>query len=152
MRQPHRKPNTLMQDMVKSEVLKLLDVGILYLISNNRWVSSTQVVPKKGKMTMVKNDQGELISTILTTEWRVCIDFKKLNSITKKDHFQLPFLNQVLEMVVRHDYYYFSDGYSSYFQIVTALEDREKNTFLCLFNIFAYRHMPFGLYNASTIF
>ena len=86
-------------------------------------MSPTQVVPKKNKITMVKNDQGELIPTRLTTGWRVCIDFGKLNAVTKKDHFPLPFLDQVLDRVFGHDYYCFLDDYSSYFQIVIASKD-----------------------------
>ena len=69
---------------------------------------------------MVKNDERK---TRLTTGWRVCIDFRKLNVVTKKDHFPLPFLDQVLERVVGHEYYCFLDGYLDYFQIVIALED-----------------------------
>ena len=72
---------------------------------------------------MVNNDEGELILTRLTIGWRVCIDFRKLNAITKKDHFPLSFLDQVLERVAGHDYYCFLDGYSGYFQIAIALED-----------------------------
>ena len=82
-----------MQDVVINEVLKLLDAGIIYPISDSSWVSPTQVVPKKSGITVMKNDEGELIPTRLTTGWRVCIDFRKLNAITKKDHFPLPFLD-----------------------------------------------------------
>ncbi|RVW72084.1 Transposon Ty3-I Gag-Pol polyprotein [Vitis vinifera] len=101
---------------------------------------------------MVKNDEGELIPTRLTTGWRVCIDFRKLNAVTKKDHFPLPFLDQVLERVVGHDYYCFLDGYSGYFQIAIALEDQEKTTFTCPFGTYAYRCMPFGLCNVRPHF
>ena len=85
---------------------------------------------------MVKNDQGELIPTRLTIGWQACIDFRKLNAITKKDHFPLPFLDQVFERVAGHNYYCFLDGYLGYFQIGIALEDQEKTIFtypyLCL--------------------
>ena len=74
-------------------------------------MSPTQVVRKKSGITVIKNDQGELILTRLTIGWRVCIDFRKLNSITKKDHFLLHFLDQVLERVFEQDYYFFLDGY-----------------------------------------
>ena len=56
-------------------------------------MSLTQVVPKKNEITVVNNDKVELIPTRLTIGWRVCIDFRKLNAITKKDHFPLPFLD-----------------------------------------------------------
>ena len=123
VRQPQRRLNPLMQDVVGNEVLKLLDAGIIYPIFDSSWVSPTQVVSKKNGVTMVKNDEGELIPTRLTIGWQVCIDFRKLNEVTKKDHFSLPFLDHVLERVASHDYYYFLDGYLSYFQIAIALED-----------------------------
>ncbi|RVW34153.1 Retrovirus-related Pol polyprotein from transposon 17.6 [Vitis vinifera] len=149
---PQRRLNPLMQDVVRNEVLKLLDAGIIYPISDSSWVSPTQVVPKKSGITVMKNDEGELIPTRLTTGWRVCIDFRKLNAVTKKDHFPLPFLDQVLERVAGHDYYCFLDGYSGYFQIAIALEDQEKTTFTCPFGTYAYRRMPFGLCNAPATF
>ncbi|RVW69208.1 Retrovirus-related Pol polyprotein from transposon 17.6 [Vitis vinifera] len=152
VRQPQRRLNPLMQDVVRNEVLKLLDAGIIYPISDSSWVSPTQVVPKKSGITVMKNDEGELIPTRLTTGWRVCIDFRKLNAVTKKDHFPLPFLDQVLERVAGHDYYCFLDGYSGYFQIAIALEDQEKTTFTCPFGTYAYRRMPFGLCNAPATF
>ena len=134
-----------MQDVVRKEVLKLLNASIIYPISYISQVSLTQVVPKKNGITVVKNDEGELIPTRLTTGWRVCIDFRKLNAVAKKNHFPLPFLDQVLERVAGHDYYCFLDGYSGYFQIAITLEDQEKTTFTCSFGTYAYRHMPFGL-------
>ena len=86
-------------------------------------MSLTQVVPRKNGITVVNNDKVELIPTRLTICWRVFIDFRKLNAITKKNHFPLPFLDKVFEMVAGHDYYCFLDGYLDYFQIVIALED-----------------------------
>ena len=152
VRQPQRRLNPLMQDVVRNEVLKLLDAGIIYPISDSSWVSPTQVVPKKSGITVMKNDEGELIPTRLTTGWRVCIDFRKLNAVTKKDHFPLPFLDQVLERVAGHDYYCFLYSYSGYFQIAIALEHQEKTTFTCPFGTYAYRRMSFGLCNAPATF
>ncbi|RVW98969.1 hypothetical protein CK203_033738 [Vitis vinifera] len=91
-----------MQEMVRVEVFKLLQVGIIYSTSNSPWVSPTQVVPKKSGITMVQNDKGKEVSTRLTSGWRVCIDYRKLNAVTRKDHFPLPFIDQVLERVSSH--------------------------------------------------
>nr|CAN67037.1 hypothetical protein VITISV_027221 [Vitis vinifera] len=115
-------------------------------------VSPTQVVPKKSRITMVQNDKGEDVSTRLTTGWRVCIDYKKLNTMTRKDHFPLPFIDQVLERVSGHPFYCFLDRYSGYFQIEIDLEDQGKTTFTCPFGTFAYRRMSFGLCNAPATF
>lgn len=134
-------------------MLKFLDARIIYLILDNSQVSTTQVVPKKSGMTMIKKkNQGKVIPTKLTTGWRVCIDFRKLNLVTKKDHFTLPFLDQVLERVVGQDYYFFLNGYSGYFQIAIALEDQEKTTSTCPFGTFSYKRMPFGLCNSPATF
>ena len=141
-----------MQEVVRIEVLKLLQAGIIYPISDSTWVSLTQVVPKKSGVTIVKNEKGEDVSTHLTTGWRVCMDYKRLNAVTRKDHFPLPFIDQLLERVSGHPFYYFLDGYSGYFQIEIAPEDQEKTTFTCPFGTYTYRRMPFGLYNAPATF
>ncbi|RVW26875.1 Transposon Ty3-I Gag-Pol polyprotein [Vitis vinifera] len=134
---------TMDHDDVENEEACLIE-ALVQEHTENSWVSPTQVVPKKSGITVVKNDEGELIPTRLTIGWGVCIDFRKLNAVTKKDHFPLPFLYQVLERVAGHDYYCFLDGYSNYFQVAIALEDQEKTTFTCLFGTYAYKCMPFG--------
>ncbi|RVW77738.1 Retrovirus-related Pol polyprotein from transposon 17.6 [Vitis vinifera] len=151
VRQPQRRLNPHMQEVVRAEVLKLLQAGIIYPISDSPWVSPTQVVPKKSGITVVQNDKGEEVSTRLTSGWRVCIDYRKLNVVTRKDHFPLPFIDQVLERVSGHPFYCFLDGYSGYFQI-EIVEDQEKTTFTCPFGTYAYRRMPFGLCNAPATF
>lgn len=145
VRQMQRRLNPVMKDVVKNEVIKLLDEGIIYPIPDSKWVSPTQVVPNKSGVTVVKNDNNELIPTRVQTGWRVCIDYRRLNAVRKKDHFPLPFLDQVLERVAGHAYYCFLDYYSGYNQIEIAHEDQEKTTFTCPFGTFAYRRMPFGL-------
>ncbi|RVW88185.1 Retrovirus-related Pol polyprotein from transposon 17.6 [Vitis vinifera] len=125
---------------------------IIYPISDSPWVSPTQVVPKKSGITVVQNEKGEEIATRLTSGWRVCIDYRKLNVVTRKDHFPLPFIDQVLERVSGHPFYCFLDGYSGYFQIEIDVEDQEKTTFTCPFGTYAYRRMPFGLCNAPATF
>lgn len=151
-RDPQRRLNPTMKEVVKNEVLKLLDAGIIYPIADNKWVSPTQVVPKKSGVTVVKNELGEMVPTKIVTGWRMCIDYRKLNAATHKDHFPLPFLDQILERVAGHPFYCFLDGYSGYYQIEIALEDQDKTTFTCPFGTFAFRRMPFGLCNASATF
>ncbi|RVW63996.1 Retrovirus-related Pol polyprotein from transposon 17.6 [Vitis vinifera] len=121
IRQPQRRLNPHLQEVVRTEVLKLLQAG-------------------------------EEIATRLTSGWRVCIDYRKLNVVTRKDHFPLPFIDQVLERVSGHPFYCFLDGYSGYFQIEIDVEDQEKTTFTCPFGTYAYRRMPFGLCNAPATF
>src|SRR3954468_19087124 len=150
--QPQRRLNPTMQEVVKKEILKLLDAGIIYPISDSNWVSAIHVVPKKGGMTVIRNEKNELIPTRTVTGWRVCIDYRKLNDATRKDHFPLPFIDQMLERLAGHDYYCFLDGYSGYNQIAIAPEDQEKITFTCPYGTFAYRRMPFGLCNAPATF
>ena len=82
----------------------------------------------------------------------MCIDYRRLNEVTRKDHFPFPFIDQLLERVSGHPFYCFLDGYSGYFQIEIAPEDQEKTTFTCPFGTYAYRRMPFGLCNAPTTF
>ena len=151
-REMQRRLNPTMKETVRTEVLKLLDVGIIYPIAGSKWVSPTQVVSKKSGITVIKNENNELIPTFVTIGWRMCIDYRKLNAVIRKDHFPLPFLDQVLERVVGHEYYCFLDGYSRYYQIEIALEDQEKTTFTCPFGTFAFRRMPFGLCNAPALF
>ena len=82
----------------------------------------------------------------------MCIDYKKLNLATRMDHFPLPFIDQILERIAGHAFYYFLDAYSGYDQIAIALKDQEKITFTCPYGTFAYRRMPFGLCNAPVTF
>nr|GEV16626.1 putative ribonuclease H-like domain-containing protein [Tanacetum cinerariifolium] len=134
------------------EVLKLLDAGLIYPISDSPWVSPVHYVPKKGGFTIVENEENELIPTRLVTGWRVCIDYRKLNDATRKDHFPLPFMDQMLERLARNEYYCFLDGFSGYFQIPIDPQDQEKTTFMCPYRTFAYRCMPIGLCNAPGTF
>ena len=151
-RQPQRRLNQIMKEVVKKEVLKLMDVGVIYPIADSKWVSPTQVVPKKSGVTMVANENNELIPTRVTFGWRVCINYRKLNPGTRKDHFPLPFVDQMLERVAGHEFYCFLDGYLGYNQIEIALEDQKKTTFTSPFGTFAFRKMPFGLCNAPGTF
>nr|XP_016493968.1 PREDICTED: uncharacterized protein LOC107813241 [Nicotiana tabacum] len=106
----------------------------------------------KGGMTVVTNDNNELIPTRTVTGWRVCMDYRKLNKVTRKDHFPLPFLDQMLDRLAGRAFYCFLDGYSGYNQILIAPEDQEKTTFTCPYGTFAFSRMPFGLCNAPATF
>nr|GEZ21279.1 DNA-directed DNA polymerase [Tanacetum cinerariifolium] len=147
-----RRVNPKIHDVIKKEVEKLLDVGLIYPISDSPWVSLVHCVLKKGGMTVVTNDENELVPTRLVTEWRVCIDYQKLNEATRKDHFPLPFMDQMLERLAGNEYYCFLDGLSGYIQIPIDPKDQEKTTFTCPHETFAYKRMPFGLCNAPGTF
>nr|GEW76119.1 reverse transcriptase domain-containing protein [Tanacetum cinerariifolium]GEW76128.1 reverse transcriptase domain-containing protein [Tanacetum cinerariifolium] len=110
------------------------------------------VINNEGGFTIVENDENELILTRLVTGWRVCIDYRKLNEATHKDHFPLSFMGQMLERLAGNQYYCFLDGFFDYFQIHIDPKDQEKTTFTCPYRMFAYRHMPFGLCNAPGMF
>ncbi|GKE57999.1 hypothetical protein Tco_1497184, partial [Tanacetum coccineum] len=121
--QPPRRLNPKVQDVVKNKIVELLDSGLIYPISDSSWVSPIHVVPKKGGMTVVLNDNNELIPSRTVTGWRVWMDYHKLNDATQKDHFPLPFIDQMLERLCGNEYYCFLDGFSRFFQILIAPED-----------------------------
>ena len=132
--------------------MKLLDAGIIYAVPDSKWVAPVHVVPKKGGMTVIMNDKHELVPTRTVTGWRMCIDYRKLNAATRKDHYPLPFIDQMLERLARHSHFCYLDGYSGFYQIPIDTDDQAKTTFTSPFGIFAYRRMPFGLCNAPTTF
>jgi hypothetical protein len=113
----------VMREVVKKEVLKLLKAGVIYPVSNSEWVSPVQVVPKKGGMTVIHNEKNELIPQRMVTGWRMCIDYRKLNKANRKDHFPLPFIDEMLERLANHSFFCYLDGYSGYHQIPIHSED-----------------------------
>ena len=106
-----RRLNPIMKEVVRKEVLKLLNAGFIYAISYGPWVSPVHVVPKKGGFTVIRNEKNELIPTRTVTGWRVCIDYRKLNTATIKYHFPLPFIDQMLDRLAGHPHFCFLDGY-----------------------------------------
>ncbi|CAN6542267.1 unnamed protein product [Malus baccata var. baccata] len=100
-REAQRRLNPLMIEVIKKEVIKLLDVGIIYLISDSKWVSLVQVVLKRSRVIVIKNEANELVSTHVQNSWKVCTDYRKINSTTRKDHFPVSFIDQMLEREVR---------------------------------------------------
>lgn len=103
-------------------------------------------------MIVVTNERNKPVPTRTVTSWRVCIDYRKLIDATRKDHFPLSLIDQMLEMLADHSYYYFLDGLSGYFQIPIALKGQEKTNFTCPYGTFTYHHMPFGLCHAPATF
>jgi hypothetical protein len=120
--------------LVKEEVDKLLEVGIIYPISYSEWVSPIVVVPKKN---------GKL---------RICVDYRKLNSVTKKDYFPLPFTDSMLDGVAGYDCYSFMDGLSGYNQISIYPPHRPLTAFTTPWGVFAHARMPFGMCNSPGTF
>nr|GEV44610.1 reverse transcriptase domain-containing protein [Tanacetum cinerariifolium] len=126
--QHQRRVNPRIHDVIKQEVIKLLEAGLIYPISDSPWVSPVHCVPKKGGFTVVENEDNRLILTRLVTGWRM------------------------LERLAGNQYYCFLDGFSGYFQIPIDPKDQEKTAFTCPYGTFAYRRMPFGLCNAPCTF
>ncbi|GKE00785.1 reverse transcriptase domain-containing protein, partial [Tanacetum coccineum] len=150
--QHQRRVNPKIHDVIKNEVIKLLDAGLIYPISDSPWVSLVHCVPKKGGITVIDNEDNELIPTRLVTGWRVCIDYRKLNDATRKEHFLLPFMDKMLERLAGNEYYCFLNGFFGYFHIPIDPKDQEKTTFTCPYGMFAYRCMSFILCNAPATF
>ncbi|KAL4388732.1 hypothetical protein GQ457_09G016560 [Hibiscus cannabinus] len=150
--EPQRRLNPAMKKVVMKEIIKWLDAGVIYPISDSSWVSPVQCVPKKGGITVVTNEENELLPTGTVTGWRICMDYRKLNKATKKDLFPLPFIDQMLDRLAGKEFYCFLDGYSGYNQIAIAPEDQEKTTFICPYGTYAFRRIPFGLCNAPATF
>jgi len=144
--------NNSMREVVNKEVLKLLHAGNIYLVPHSEFVSPVQVVPKKGGMAVVENEKNELIPQRIVTGWRMCIDYRKLNKAIKKDHFPLPFIDEMLERLAKHSFFCFLDGYFKYHQIMIHPDDQSKTTFTCPYGTYAYRRMSFGLCNALASF
>jgi hypothetical protein len=134
IRQRQYRMNPKYSLMVKEEIDKLLECGFIYPVPYSEWVSPIVVVSKKN---------GKL---------RICVDFRHLNNVTRKDYFLLPFTDAILDGVVGYECYSFLDGFSGYNQIMIALACRAYTTFTIDWGTFAYNVMPFGLCNAPATF
>ena len=121
-----------MKEVVRKEILKLLEAGIIYPVANSQWVSPVHCVPKKGGITVVPNDKDELIPQRIVTGYRMVIDFRKLNKATKKDHYPLPSIDQMLERLSKHTHFCFLDGYSGFSQIPVSKRIRIRPLLLAL--------------------
>ena len=102
------------------------------------------MVPKKRGTIVVKNKNNELLPIRIVTGWRICIDYRNLNKVTRKYHFPLPFIDKILDKLAGNEYFYFMDGYFGYNPITIAPEDQEKTAFTCLYGTFTFRRMPFA--------
>ena len=96
-----------MKEVVRTKVLKLLEARIIYPIADSRWVGHVHFVPKKGGITVVPNDKNELIPQRIVTGYRMVIDFRKLNKATRKDHYPLPFIDEMLERLSKNTHFFF---------------------------------------------
>ena len=134
-----------MKEVVRIEILKLLEDGIIYLIDDSRLVSHVHCFPKKGGRTVVANDKNELIPQRTIVGYRMCIDFRKLNKATKQDHYRLPFIDQMLERLSKSTHFCYLDAYSNFCKIHVKNEDQEKTTLMCPYGTYASRCMAFGL-------
>ncbi|GJX57550.1 reverse transcriptase domain-containing protein [Tanacetum coccineum] len=147
--QHQRRVNPKIHDVIKKEVEKLLDAGLIYPISDSPWVSPVHCVPKKGGIRVSTKKMSWCLKIKSQDLHRLS---KILNEATCKDHFPLPFMDQMLERLAGNEFYCFLDGFSGYFQIPIDPKDQEKTTFTCPYGTFAYRRMPFGLCNAPGTF
>jgi hypothetical protein len=126
--------NPNLKEIVKEELRKILNVRFIYPISDSGWISMLVIIPKKNG------------------KWRECVDYISLNKVTQKDHFPLPFIDQVLDNLSGKTFFSFLDGFSGYNQIKIAPQDQDKTTFTIPWGTFAYQVLPFGLCNAPTTF
>lgn len=132
VREPYRRMNPSLKEITKEELQKLVDVGFIYPISNSEWVSPLVLFP----------------NNIL--KWRIYFDYHELNKATKKDHFPLPFIDQVLDGLAGKKLFSFMDGFSGYNQIQISPEDQDRTPFICTWVTFAYIFLPFGFCNAPA--
>lgn len=110
-----------MKEVVK--ILKWLDPRIINPITDSSWVSPISCIPKKEGITVVPNQNNELIPSRAVTRWRVCMDYRMLKKATRKVYFLLPFIDKMLDRLAGQKYYCFLDCDSRYNQIVIHPKD-----------------------------
>lgn len=126
--------NHALKNIVKDKLKKPLDVGFIYPMSDNQWVSPSVILSKKN------------------AKWWICIGYRELNKETHKDHLPLPFIDQVLDTLSGKEFFSFLNGFSGYNQVQIVPEDQEKTTFTCLCGTFTYRVLTFCLCNTPATF
>ena len=85
-------------------------------------------------------------------QWRFCVDYRKLNSVTKKDSFPLPRVNDLFSELSGNQYFSSLDLANGYWQVPMAKEDKEKTAFVTRKGLWQFKYMPFGLANAPATF
>ena len=119
--------------VVQSEVTKMLEAGAIRP-STSPWASPIVLVTKKDDTV------------------RFCIDFRKINDVTKKDVFPLPRISDLLESMASARFFTTLDAASGYWQIPVASKDIEKTAFITSEGLFEFVVMPFGLCNAPATY
>ena len=115
-------------------------------------MSPTQIISKKSRLIVFCIDHRDLVPTWFFIGWHVYIDYRKLNASSRKDHFSLSFIDQILERLAGQQYFWFLDWYLEYNHVAIYPGDQKKTTFTCPYGIFAFQRMPFELCNAPTTF
>jgi hypothetical protein len=116
-----------MREVVKKEVLKSLKAGVIYHVSGSEWVSLVQVVPKKGGMTVIRNEKNQLIPQRAVTSWWMCIDYWKLSKATRKDHFPLSFIDEILKRLANHSFFCYLEWRKNAYHSVKSYKKEPKD-------------------------
>ena len=134
VRQKIRRFHPDKQKVIQEEMEKLLEAGFIREVEYPEWLSNVVMVPKKGG------------------KWRVCVGYTNLNDACPKDSFPLPRINQIVDATSRHEMLSFLDAFSGYHQILMALEDEEKTSFITPHGLYCYRVMSFRLKNVGATY
>lgn len=134
-RDHQRRVNPYIREVVRKEALKLLEVGVIYLISYNKCVSHVDIVHKKAGITIIKNDKDEFVATRTITGWRICIDYRKLNKATQKYHFMISFIDEMFERLTKHSHIYYFDEYSGFSKSLFITEIKKNDIYLSVWYI-----------------
>jgi hypothetical protein len=115
-----------MREVVKKDVLKPLKAGVIYYVSDSEWVSPVQVVPKKGGMMVISNEKNKLIPQWTVTDWRMCIDYRKLNKATRKDYFPLSFIDEMVERLANPSFFCYLEWREKAYHSAKLYKERTK--------------------------
>ena len=133
IKQPVRRPPLHLRTEAKNEVQKMLENEIIEP-SDSPWASPVVLVRKK---------DGSL---------RYCVDYRRLNSVTRKDSYPLPRIDESLDSLAQTEYFSTLDLASGYWQIGLDEDAKQKSAFCTTSGLFQFKVMPFGLTNAPATF